>query len=656
MTSAAYILSTYLSPPGRRAFTARRHDQNAALWLRTPERITLVRYWELERLTGRKHHEMPLSLDGAGQELIDRLIAQEGLKRADLDAVWGTPGLDAGEPLPRLSHPGLPVHSVAHLFSGLCLDWDRFHDSAIIGLALDGGPDFTLEDDAAGDDWYAGAVARGGRVELYPVESPGPLWDAAQRHFDLEHGTMMALAHATGASVDFDPGVLLKERYWGGYPMMIRCFEQVYEIIRVARRVITAGSEGPDGGFSREDLVASAVMKVVQAASIEIAKRDVDALLARAGEAPRNAYLSMTGGYALNCPTNSELINTYGFRGLLAPPCANDSGQSLGIGLMGFYARGDLRTRRVEMRLPFAGGQRVKAAAVPPRWRRRILDESGFDAEVFVRDLRAHPVAWVDGPAEIGPRALGHRSLLGDPTSAETKRVLNRVKRRQWWRPVAPIVLEEHVAEWFERGRPSPFMLETFRVSPERRQLIPAALHLDHSARIQTLSRRQDDFLYDAVAAFHRATGVPIVCNTSLNDKGEPIVDNAAEAINFCVRKGITVAYIGRRRLLLDVSAEVTEADGPEPRPLRYLYASQPSRPDAVYGDDVDAELMFLLYLHPGLHRLAESPAGSGEHELRAAVTRARRDPTFPRRARQFVEHWRNLIEGVVRDGENAAA
>ncbi len=646
-----YVLSTYLSPPAGRAFTTHRHDQSVALWHKAGECITLVRYWELERLTGHKHHEMPLYGGGSPSELIDYLLGLEGVKLGEVEAVWGTPGLDVGETLPAIERRELPLHSLGHLFSGLCMDSNLFQNATIVALALDAGPDYTLEDEVVGDNWYAGAVSRRGRVDLYPVESPGLLWQSAQRHFGQEPGTLMALAHATPAVVEFDRAVLLGERYWGGYDLMTRCFELLGSIIQAARRGIAHGEGEGATGFTQEELIASAALKVVQAASVEIVKRSVDSLLERAGGRSQDMYLSMSGGYALNCPTNSEIMDRYGFRGLLVPPCANDSGQALGIGLMGFFARGNLQTCHVLTQLPYAGEQNIDIAPARRRWQRRILDESDFDESVFVADLREHPIAWVDGAAEVGPRALGHRSLLGDPTQLRTKQILNDVKQRQWWRPVAPIVLEEHAAEWFNGARTSPFMLETFQVAQRHLHRVPAVVHIDGSARIQTLSDRDDEFLYRAVSAFHRATGVPIVCNTSLNDRGEPIANSVADAINFCVRKGISVAYIGRRRLVLDVESEITEATGPERRPLHDLYATQPTRPDAIYGEDADPQLMFLLYLWPSLHRFAEARAGNTR--LRLILRHiVQQDPTFPERAEQFLGYWRQLLEGTIREGQ----
>jgi carbamoyltransferase len=243
-----------------------------------------------------------------------------------------------------------------------------------------------------------------------------------------------------------------------------------------------------DNPFSRDELVASATMKVIESVSKSIVERSIDRLLSAKSVDPGDAFLSMSGGFALNCPTNSHLLAKYGFRGLLVPPCANDSGQALGIGLLGFYARGDLDTKNVRTGLPYRGDDGLDIASALAVFGRHILDVRDFDAMTFVDDLENYPVAWVDGAAEVGPRALGHRSLLGDPRRIETKDILNRIKQRQWWRPVAPIVLEDHVARWFTGGRPSPFMLETFPIYPELRSLVPAVAHIDGSARIQTLS------------------------------------------------------------------------------------------------------------------------------------------------------------------------
>jgi len=278
----------------------------------------------------------------------------------------------------------------------------------------------------------------------------------------------------------------------------------------------------------------------------------VQELLERFDLDPSETYLSLSGGYALNCPTNSHLMNKFGFKGLLIPPCANDGGQSLGTALYAFHKKTD-GIFYFKLESPYYGDQssedELSDIIQRPENAPFIESVSELNLEQVVTDLHQQPIVWFNGRAEIGPRALGNRSILGDPRNPETKTILNEIKQRQWWRPVAPMVLEEKVQGWFEEARPSPFMLETFKIHDSKLQLIPAVAHLDGSARIQTVNLYQNPIIHELIEMFESNTGVPMLCNTSLNDKGEPIIDRIEEAINFCLRKQIKIAYINQRRV-----------------------------------------------------------------------------------------------------------
>jgi len=216
-------------------------------------------------------------------------------------------------------------------------------------------------------------------------------------------------------------------------------------------------------------------------------------------------------------------------------------------------------------------------------WRGQVIAES--DATRVVEDICSEPLVWADGAAEIGPRALGHRSILADPRSPRSKDLLNAWKSRQWWRPVAPIVLEEHTGEWFEDPEPSPYMLQTSYVRECKRHLVPAILHLDDSARHQTLAHDTNPLLHRAIEAFRSETGFPMLCNTSLNEKGEPIVDSAAEALSFAMRKGIGVAYVAGHRFQLrkDVDGKGPMARRRHPR-RQALFAGQEHERDVIWN------------------------------------------------------------------------
>jgi carbamoyltransferase len=140
-------------------------------------------------------------------------------------------------------------------------------------------------------------------------------------------------------------------------------------------------------------------------------------------------------------------------------------------------------------------------------------------------------VAWFQGRSEFGPRALGHRSLLADPRRPENLDKLNDIKGREAFRPVAPMVLAERASEIFAGALPSPYMLFTHDVRPEWRDRIPAVVHVDGSARIQTVDREAEPLVARMLERFEALTGVPVVVNTSLNTAGRPMVDTPRDAL-----------------------------------------------------------------------------------------------------------------------------
>ena len=145
-------------------------------------------------------------------------------------------------------------------------------------------------------------------------------------------------------------------------------------------------------------------------------------------------------------------------------------------------------------------------------------------------------IGWFEGRMEWGPRALGHRSILGDPRRADMKDILNlKIKRRESFRPFAPSVLEEAVPEWFERDGAVPFMMQVYPIRSEKRPLIPAVTHVDGSGRLQTVNEAANGRYYRLIRAFAARTGVPMVLNTSFNEN-EPIVCSPAQALDCFLR------------------------------------------------------------------------------------------------------------------------
>lgn len=588
-----YYLSTYLNPAGlhRLAHVAYRHDNNVSLWHKDGTRVRLLAHWQLERLSGLKFHRTPF-LDAADERcFLDSLLSGFGLSLADMVEVWGTPGLDTIDDYHLVAeYPDLAYHSLAHLYSAMLLDSEAFFDGTILGFAVDRGPDRVL-DRRFKRHWFAGGVSRQGLLETFPVDSPGPLYGVAKDKLKMREGTLMALATATKAIGTCDREAVLREFDFTGIDSMKQA-PLAFDLIETQVRATVS----LDPQFSEHESLVSAIMKEVQAISVMIMERNVERALDRFGLEPSRTRLALAGGYALNCPTNSHLIAKYGFAGLLAPPCVSDEGQALGIGLAAFHKK--LGGERFEFTFPgpYLGRADDGLDAALTEFGDFVAEVSVLDEEIAVSDILRHPVAWFDGRSEIGPRALGNRSLLADPTSQAAKATLNEIKLREWWRPVAPVVLEEELAGWFVDSRPSAHMLETFLIRDGRRDRIPAVAHLDDSARVQSLGREQNPALYGLVRAFHRRTGVPMLCNTSLNDKGEPIIDTIREAFNFCLRRRVPVGYFNGRRVVFR-AAESYTLDTPLPRDRDPFVAIPPERAEAVRAESNPYRLPD-LYLH----------------------------------------------------------
>jgi carbamoyltransferase len=243
--------------------------------------------------------------------------------------------------------------------------------------------------------------------------------------------------------------------------------------------------------------------------------------------------LCMAGGVALNCVMNARLRDRGPFKRIWVQPAAGDAGTAIGAALWIDAKERGSDERRYVMDHAYLGPEYTDAeieefmrwTKVPYRKLNNVAEEV---ADILVQD---RVIGWFQGRMEMGPRALGARSILASPIHAEMQARLNEIKDREDFRPVAPVVMEEHAAEWFGAKAPSPFMLFVFDVPAAKADRIPAVRHTDGTARIQTVNRNQNAPYYDLLAAFHRRTGVPVLVNTSFNTRGEPIVCTPRDAV-----------------------------------------------------------------------------------------------------------------------------
>jgi len=311
------------------------------------------------------------------------------------------------------------------------------------------------------------------------------------------------------------------------------------------------------------------------AASIQAVVEEVVLRLTRAlAKETGQKNLCMAGGVALNCVANGKILRDGAFENIWVQPAAGDAGGALGAALAAYHLYKD------QPRMPVASGDRMEGSYLGPAYAQddieRRLRAAGAKFEVMTQDAMLDATAqaiadgdaigWFQGRMEFGPRALGGRSILGDPRSPAMQKTLNlKVKYRESFRPFAPSVLREHVAEWFELDSDSPYMLLVADVvEGKRRKMtteedrlfgidklniprssIPAVTHVDYSARIQTVHAQTNPLYHALISRFYALTGCPVVVNTSFNVRGEPIVCTPEDAFRCLMGSELDLLAIG---------------------------------------------------------------------------------------------------------------
>jgi len=255
--------------------------------------------------------------------------------------------------------------------------------------------------------------------------------------------------------------------------------------------------------------------------------------------------LCIAGGVGLNCVANGRIVREAGFDNVWIQPAAGDDGIAIGCA---YYGHLEIQKKQRSFVMTHAnlgrtyGEEDLREAMRAGLARLETTSRKSDDicAEAAKLLAEGNVLGWFQGRSEFGPRALGNRSLLADPRTPEMKDKLNkRVKHRQAFRPFAPIVIAERAAEIFEGDEESPFMLVAKAVRPEWRDKIPAIVHVDGTARVQTVRRESNERLYRLLEEFYALTGVPVLLNTSFNVKGEPIVETPRDAVGCFLSTGI---------------------------------------------------------------------------------------------------------------------
>jgi carbamoyltransferase len=510
------------------------HDPAAALVV---DGVTVAAAEE-ERFSRRKHGHRPVPF--AAWELPELAaawcLAEAGLDPSELDAV-------AYSYDPALARPA------EHM--GLSDPWDYlrqeyarrapgFLATALPGLdpaAVQFVPHHVAHAASAG-------LAAGGDLDVLVLDGRGEASShLAGRYAD---GTLHRLA---GQALPHSLGLLYEDvtqhlgflRSSDEYKVMALASYGTPRFAEELRRVCYPTG---DGGFRTEPIEWATLVKARGAdepwtsdhadlaASVQKRLEEVLLDLARwLQEQTGGTRLAMAGGVALNCVANSRIAAETPYEQVWVQPAAGDAGTALGAALQVVADSGEPLT-------PFRGadlGRGWSDAEIEATLRRAQLPvERPADVADAVAECLADDgiVAWFQGRSEYGPRALGHRSLLAHPGRPENLERLNDVKGREQFRPVAPMVLLDRAGEIFSRGPlPSPYMLFVHDVDPAWRDRIPAVVHVDGTARVQTVDRADEPLVARMLERFAARTGIPVVVNTSLNTAGRPMVDSPRDAL-----------------------------------------------------------------------------------------------------------------------------
>jgi carbamoyltransferase len=282
------------------------------------------------------------------------------------------------------------------------------------------------------------------------------------------------------------------------------------------------------------------------AASVQSALEDALLYLTRhLRDLSGSENLCYAGGVALNSVANERIIREAGFRNVYIMAAAEDSGTAIGAAYQGLWQLTGHNSQRPI--LHDAAGRIYNAAdisaAVNATENVHVVNSTDLISDAVELLCDGKIIGWFDGGSELGPRALGQRSILCDPRQPDAKDILNRrVKMREPFRPFAPAVLLEEASNWFDfdlTPPESPFMLRVVDVKMEKRTEVPAIVHVDGTGRIQTLTRENNGRFYDLVRKFYEKTGVPVLLNTSFNRMGQPIIETPADAIACLLNTGL---------------------------------------------------------------------------------------------------------------------
>lgn len=260
-----------------------------------------------------------------------------------------------------------------------------------------------------------------------------------------------------------------------------------------------------------------------------------------------NENLCISGGCAQNSLANGKILKNTGFNNLFVPPSAHDGGTSIGAALWTWNKYSGQNPDKSN-NSPYLGAK-FEDNEIIEVLKNSSLDYIHYEDSELIKHVAKYLsngliIGWFQGRSEWGPRALGNRSIICDPSYPNMKEIINsKIKRRESFRPFAPSILVEHVEEWFESNKPVPYMEMVYKIKDDKRGIIPAVTHIDGTGRLQTVSKELNEKYYSLISEFYKIKQIPMILNTSFNEN-EPIVNSPQQAIDCFLRTDMDVLVI----------------------------------------------------------------------------------------------------------------
>jgi carbamoyltransferase len=566
MTKPIYILGTGLS-----------HDGSSCL-MRNGEIVVGV---EKERLTRKKHDgfndkltlEYCLETEGITWRDIDLLVENNTKNRFELEDQRRRLGREIPDFVPQINIP----HHLAHAYSAI--GTSAFLDATVVVIdgrgssldnCFDAAPQVIPSEVSdvpvdCRDEWFEKVsiyAFRNGRMETvfkdfsrltspnidrtqFPLAPPsmehslGEFYGGVSRYVfnkDFQMGKLMGLAPYGRPNMFPNEGFVLRDG---------RAFINYDSLPRVPLELDGKFYERPDCFQVYADLAYWAQKELEEALLY---------LFKTARELTRSRNVAYAGGVALNAVGNRRLLQESSFENFYFQPAAADNGLAIGCcyyGWLEVLKKSSVRHTGMSAFGRIYDTEQCSQAIASLGVEFSVAEPKDIITATAQLLADGKTVGWFQGPSEFGPRALGHRSILADPRRAEMKDFINgRVKLREEFRPFAPSVAEADSPAYFKGNYDSPYMILVMDVNPEWRDRLPAVVHRDGTARVQTVSERLNPRYYQLLKEFERIAGIPILLNTSFNRRGMPIVETPAEAVKFFAESALHALVIDKYQII----------------------------------------------------------------------------------------------------------